>query len=108
MDRWTPDNPDQNARYPRLSAESADNNRQTSTRTLYDGSLLRLSDVELGYTLRSEKLKELGCSSIRFYLVGNNLWLHSNWDMWDPETGSANGSAYPLSRKINLGVKMNF
>ena len=108
MDRWTPENPDPNARYPRLSAESASNNRQASTRTIYDGSLIRLSDIEVGYTLRSDKLKDLGCSSIRFYLVGNNIWMHSNWDMWDPETGSANGSAYPLSRKINLGVKMNF
>ena len=84
------------------------NNRQASTRTIYDGSLIRLSDIEVGYTLRSDKLKDLGCSSIRFYLVGNNIWMHSNWDMLDPETGSANGSAYPLSRKINLGVKMNF
>lgn len=41
-------------------------------------------------------------------LVGNNLALFSKWDMWDPETGSNNGSKYPLSRKINFGIKTTF
>lgn len=108
LDRWTEDNPDQNAFYPRLSAESKSNNQQTSTRTMYDGSLLRLSDVEIGYTFKGKWMQSWGCQSMRVYFVGNNIWMHSNWTMWDPETGSSNGNVYPLSRKLNFGVKLNF
>lgn len=108
LDRWTEDNPRQDALFPRLSAESSSNNRQISTRTIYDGSLLRLSDAEIGYTIKAKWLKTIGCQAIRVYAVGNNLALFSNWKLWDPETGSSNGSAYPLSRKVNLGVKMTF
>ena len=42
------------------------------------------------------------------YFVGSNLLLFSPWDMWDPESGSTNGSNYPLARKFNLGVRISF
>lgn len=97
------------ARYPRLTASANANNMQTSTRTIYDGSLLRLSDLELGYTLSGNSfMKHFGCQSVRFYLVGTNLLRWSPWTMWDPETGSSNGSAYPLSRKVNIGARFTF
>lgn len=97
-----------NARYARLSAVASSNNQQTSTYTIYDGSLLRLSDVEAGYTFTSNWLKECGCSAARIYFVGSNLLLWSPWNLWDPETGSTTGSAYPLTRKFNFGVRLTF
>lgn len=108
LDRWSVDNPDPNAFYPRLSATTSTNNQQASTRNIYDGSLLRLSDLELGYTFRGKRLKSWGCSAIRLYFVGSNLALFSPWKMWDPETGSNDGSKYPLLRKFNLGVRLTF
>lgn len=108
MDRWSEENPDPNAFYPRLSASASANNQKASTRTIYDGSLLRLSDLELGYTFRGKHLKSWGCEALRVYFVGSNLLLFSPWDMWDPESGSSNGSNYPLARKFNLGVRITF
>lgn len=108
MDRWSEENPNPNAFYPRLSASASANNQKASTRTIYDGSLLRLSDLEVGYTFRSKHLKSWGCQSLRVYFVGSNLLLFSPWDMWDPESGSTNGSNYPLARKFNLGVRISF
>lgn len=102
------DNPNPNARYPRLSAASSTNNQVQSTRTIYDGSFIRLSDMEVGYTLRTPWLKSWGCQALRIYFVGSNLWTHSKWDMWDPETGSQDGSQYPLSRKYNIGLRLTF
>lgn len=108
MDRWSEENPNPNAFYPRLSASASANNQKASTRTIYDGSLLRLSDLEVGYTFRGKHLKSWGCQSLRVYFVGSNLLLFSPWDMWDPESGSTNGSNYPLARKFNLGVRISF
>lgn len=108
LDRWTEENPRQDAFYPRLSSTTSTNNQHASTKTIYDGSLLRLSDVEAGYTFTGRWLKSWGCQALRVYFVGSNLWMHSNWDLWDPETGSSNGSAYPNTRKYNFGVRLTF
>lgn len=77
MDRWSEENPNPNAFYPRLSASASANNQKASTRTIYDGSLLRLSDLEVGYTFRGKHLKSWGCQSLRVYFVGSNLLLFS-------------------------------
>mgnify|MGYP001221487981 CR=1 FL=1 len=108
LDRWTEDNPNPNAFYPRLSDGLTENNWKRSTRNIYNGRLLRLSDMEIGYTFDKKLIAPLGLKSLRIYAVGNNLALFSKWDMWDPETGSNNGSKYPLSRKINFGIKTTF
>lgn len=99
-------NPD--AFYPRLSSARNTNNTVQSTRTIYDGSLIRLSDLEVGYSFRADWLSKIKCSSARIYMVGTNLLTFSKWKMWDAETGSADGSKYPLVRKINFGLRLTF
>lgn len=108
LDRWSVENPNPNAFYPRLDNGRNSNNWQLSTRTIYDGSLLRLSDIELGYTLKKNITLPLHINSARIYAIATNMGLWSKWDMWDPETGSSNGSEYPLTRKINIGIKLTF
>lgn len=108
LDRWTVENPDPDAFYPRLSSTTSTNNQKASTKTIYDGSLIRLSDLEAGYTFKGRWLEAWGCRALRIYFVGSNLWMHSKWDMWDPETGSADGSAYPNTRKYNFGIRFTF
>ncbi len=108
LDRWTPENPNPNAFYPRLSNGRSSNNWQASTRTIYDGSLLRLADVEVGYSFKKKWIAPIGMKSLRIYVLANNVALFSKWDMWDPETGTSNGNKYPLPRKINFGVRTSF
>lgn len=108
LDRWTVDNPNPNAFYPRISNGRSTNNWQASSRNIYDGSLLRLADIEVGYTFSKKLLAPMGIKSLRIYLLGNNVALFSKWDMWDPETGTQNGSNYPLSRKFNIGLRTSF
>lgn len=108
LDRWTVENPDQDAFYPRLSIGNTGNNYRSSTKWLYDGSFLRLADVEVGYTFPKKILKSLHMQGLRIYFHGSNMALFSKFKMWDPEIGKGRGDAYPLQRKMNLGLRVNF
>jgi hypothetical protein len=107
-DRWTPENPRQDALFPRLSAGDNPNNYQNSTWWQRKADYLRLKTAEVGYTLPKSLLKSLKISTCRFYVSGLNLYTFSSFRFWDPELGSANGGAYPIQRIINGGVNINF
>ncbi len=108
LDRWTVDNPRQDALYPRIYNGTSSNNWQMSTKRLYNGSLLRLADVEVGKTFGKNFTERIGFGSLRVYAHVNNAALFSKWKLWDPETGSENGNHYPLQRKMNLGIRVTF
>ncbi|SFF70339.1 TonB-dependent receptor [Sunxiuqinia elliptica] len=108
LDRWTEENPDPNAFYPRHSNGRSSNNWQASTRNIYDGSLLRLADMELGYTFDKKLVSRIGLESVRIHVLATNLAVFSHWDMWDPETATPNGNRYPIPRKINFGIRTTF
>lgn len=108
LDRWTPENPNPNAFYPRHSDGRSTNNWQRSSRNIYDGSLLRLSNFELGYTFGKKLFSHWGIEGLRIYVLANNVLLFSKWNMWDPETGTMNGNRYPQPRKINFGIRTTF
>lgn len=56
--RWTPETP--NARFPRLTTETVDNNLQTSSLWLADRSFLKLRNCEVYYKLPSSWLTGFG------------------------------------------------
>jgi len=107
LNRWTEENPNPNALYPRIFNGTSANNWQASTRTIYDGSFLRLSEVEFGYSFSSKLLSKIKIQKLRLYVLGNNVALFSPWKLWDPETGSADGMNYPLQRKFNFGMRVS-
>lgn len=109
----TTNTPEQNAAalYPRLSisgAAGSSNNYQNSTANLEDGSFMRLKNVEIGYTLPKSVLSKTFISNFRVYMSGNNLATFSKFKLWDPEKGNADGSGYPPSRIVSLGITANF
>ena len=108
LDRWTVDNPSQDAQYPRLYNGTSSNNWQASTKNIYDGSFLRLADVEIGKTLNKDILSKIHLKGLRLYFHVNNAAVFSKWKMWDPETGDNDGGKYPLQRKMNFGIRANF
>ncbi|WP_345952345.1 TonB-dependent receptor [Mucilaginibacter sp. PAMB04168] len=107
LDRWTPDNPRQDALFPRLSFGSNTNNYQTSTWWQRDAAYIRLKTAELGYTLPKSLTKRLKINTLRVYASGLNLYTWSKFKFWDPELGSANGGAYPIQKTFNFGVNLN-
>lgn len=107
-DRWTPDAPNPNAFYPRLSYGVVNDNYKPSTWWVKDGSYLRLRSLELGYTLPKAIFQRLGLQTARIYFNGTNLLTFSKFDLWDVELGTNNGGRYPQVKTFSLGVNFQF
>lgn len=95
------------ALWPRLSSTLNQNNTQSSTWFMRDGSFLRLKQAELGYSLPGQWKERFRLNQFRVYLSGTNLLLFSKFKLWDVEMGG-NGLGYPLQKVFNLGVNMSF
>jgi TonB-linked SusC/RagA family outer membrane protein len=104
---WSEDNQNLYAEYPRLgvTGNQIENNRQTSTWWLRDGSFLRLKSVEVGYTLPKTLSRKINVTKCRIYFNGLNLYTWSPFKLWDPELGG-NGFAYPIQKVFNIGVNV--
>lgn len=120
-DRWVdaetaaelgiPANEDVNATYPRLvylTGGEGHNNYRASTFWARSMSYLRLKNLELGYTLPKSALETLHMENVRFFFQASNLLTFSNFKLWDPEMGSSNGEAYPLTKSFTLGLTVSF
>ncbi|WP_220700031.1 TonB-dependent receptor [Sphingobacterium puteale] len=107
-DRWTVNNPNQNAFYPRLSDYQSANNNLASTWWLRDMSFIRLRNIEIGYSLPSTLLDHFSIRNFRIFLRGNNLLTMSDFKIWDPELGSNNGMRYPIMKSVSMGLELNF
>lgn len=104
---WSVDNRDPYALWPRLTTEKINNNNQSNTWFMRDGSFLRLKSLEVGYTLPRKLTKVMRANSVRFYYSGTNLLCWSKFKLWDPEM-AGNGFGYPVQRVHNLGVNFSF
>lgn len=104
---WSEGNRNPYAFFPRLANREMENNYQTSTWWMRDGSFMRLKSVEVGYSFPKKILRKIGVDGLRIYLSGTNLFTISNFKLWDPEMGS-NGLGYPIQRIYNIGLNLNF
>jgi TonB-linked SusC/RagA family outer membrane protein len=104
-DSWTESHPDVHAFWPRLSPDDIPNNTVQSTWWLRDGSFIRLKTIEMGYELPG--MHKIFLQSARLYLSVENVFYFSKFKLWDPEVGG-NGLGYPLNRRFNIGLSLNF
>jgi hypothetical protein len=104
---WSEENRDSRAVWPRLSTTSIENNKQTNTWFMREGSFLRLKQVELGYTLPDRYMQKIGLEQFRIYLSGTNLLCFSKFKLWDPEM-AGKGLGYPVQRVFNIGFNLTF
>lgn len=110
-DRWTPDNPNPNAIYPRLGygATANLNNSVNSTWWVRDISFIRFKTLDVGYNIKNTKwMKSMSMKNLQIYFDGINLCYWSPFKMWDPEMNTGDGSTYPNTRNLSLGVRINF
>ena len=109
-DRWTVDNPNPHAFYPRLAYGNTanKNNAVTSSWWVKDISFIRLKTMDFGYNFPKGSLKSIGFRSGRVYVQGVNLFYFSKFKLWDPELNTSNGALYPNTRNIAVGLQVNF
>lgn len=101
--RWTPEAP--NARFPRLTTETVDNNLQTSSLWLADRSFLKLRNCEVYYKLPSSWLNKFWVKNAKVYVRGVDLLCFDSIDQLDPE---AMINSYPATRSIHVGLAVGF
>jgi hypothetical protein len=108
-DRWTTDNPSQQAFYPRLSyGADINQNYATSDHWVMNGRFLRLKTLDAGYTLKKGSLSKLGVENMRVFFVGYNLLTFSPFKLWDPELGGGSGVRYPNITTFSVGTSVTF
>jgi hypothetical protein len=111
--RWTTDNPNKWAKYPRLEILNMnDPNLQVSDYWVRNASFIRLKNVQLGYTVPGNFSKKIGFESVRIYLSGQNLLsFNSFYKGWDPENEIGTGDApsfYPINSIYTFGFNFKF
>jgi hypothetical protein len=94
---WSPENPDPDAKYPRLGITTAQikNNTVSSTYWMRCGNFVRFKTLEFGYSF----------PHCRIYFSGDNLAVWSPFKLWDPELSFY---SYPLQRTLNIGALIKF
>ena len=102
---WNPVDGTGDVVIPRFNSQVSYNE---GTQFLYDGSYLRLKNVEVAYTWTKGWIKKLGFTSLKIYLNGNNLFLITKMpDDRESNYGwSGSGGAYPTVRRYNFGFKL--
>ncbi len=104
-DSWSETNPNIHAFWPRLTTNPTTNNLQQSSWWLRNNSFLRLKTVEAGYNFGG--WDKIHLQNIRLYFTAENLFAFTPFKLWDPEVGR-HGLKYPLNRRFNVGVHLNF
>jgi len=105
FDYWTPENPD--ARYRQIGYYTVALGETFSP--YVQRSFVRLQDVTLSYNLSQSLIQKLKFSKLKVFFNGKNLITWTDWDGWDPETGSGlDAEAYPLLRSYTIGLNVEF
>ena len=111
-DRWTEENPDQNAFYPRLSYGSETtsniNNFQKSTWWVRNMNFLRLKTLQISYNLPKPWVNKVHLKNAAVYVMGTNLITLSRFKLWDPELNTDNGASYPNTTSYSVGINFTF
>jgi TonB-dependent starch-binding outer membrane protein SusC len=89
-----------------------------SDRLVEDGSFLRLRNIQLMYTLPTQKLGMKWFRNLQIYASGQNLLTWTKYSWWDPEVNSQGGAnstaqgidhySYPTAKSVTLGIKVGF
>lgn len=105
---WTPENPSQDAKYPRATWDSAGNNYRGSTLFEVNSSYLRLKSLQIAYNFHLPFMEKLKLSSCALSLSGYNLLTFTDFIWGDPESRASNAPTYPLQKSYSLSLKLGF
>ncbi len=108
LDHWSFENPNPNAKYPRLTFDE-NYNQRFSTFWMEDASYLRLKNVNFGYTFSPSWTKKLNIDKLRLYCSADNLLTFTDfYYAFDPETPRTSGGYYPQTKTVVFGFNLTF
>ena len=108
-DRWM--QPGDISAIPRLYSNENVQVVSTSTRFLQSTDYLSLNNARLGYQVPSQFLAKTGFSSVNFWVSGDNLFLLSSRQGYNPTTsltGQSGRYTYNPISNYTLGVRVKF
>ena len=112
VDYWTPKNPTNEFPQPNKDQEFPVFN---TTLIYFDGSFVKLRNINFGYTLPTSLTKKLGVESLRLYssIQQPKIWSEyiSKYNGVDPEvseSGTANTGITPATKVITVGLNVKF
>lgn len=87
-----------------------------SDRFIEDGSFVRLKSITVGYTIPTQLTQRLRISTVKFYVIGQNLLTWTDYTGFDPEITSGNNTTqqgtdtgvYPIAKTISGGLAITF
>jgi TonB-linked SusC/RagA family outer membrane protein len=111
---WSPTNTD--ATLSRLSFLDKNYNMRASDKWVKNGDFLRISNIQVGYTLPKSLTQKASIQSARIYLSVSNLMTISSYNKYgDPECGQGSvlytgldTGRYPMPRTYTLGLNVQF
>lgn len=92
----------------------ANKNFVSSDMFVFDGSYLRLKNIQLGYTLPKELTTKFFVDRLRVYVMTENLLTFTKYHGYDPEISSSGKSlgvdygVYPQARTLTFGANISF
>jgi TonB-linked SusC/RagA family outer membrane protein len=114
LDRWQ--NPGDITNTPRVTSVGNNYNIEQNSRYLEDASFIRLKSLSLGYTLPKNISSKAKLENVRFYALGTNLLILTNYSGADPESSNRTGqnldgldtATVPQPVGIQFGASINF
>lgn len=117
LDRWTPTHTDTD-----VPMKTTARSERVSTRWIFDGSYLRVKNIQLGYNMPKSVLNKLTINKLRLYVSAQNIFTVSNYRGFDPEVnyrGSGSGDqsnknqgldfgSYPNAKSYTVGLNIIF
>lgn len=105
--------PGDKADYPENKFEDRLSVQLDVDRYVQNVSWTKLKTVVFGYNWKNTWLQKAGIQQLRFFGSAENLFTLTNYKGIDPEvvdlaTGKDEGLAYPLARKLTLGITLKF
>ncbi len=109
LDRWTEENRNADALYPRLRKEYSHNTDPLSSWWIKSASYIKLKNLQIGYSFPESFTSKIRVKNLRLYLSGTNLFTIAPdfLDGYDPE-GDMNPNIYPTLRVYSIGLNVNF
>jgi hypothetical protein len=110
-----------NPKLPKLNSSDAVSGSVVSSYFIEDASYLRLSNVQLTYTIPNNIMKKVGIAGAQIYIQGQNILTVTKYTGMDPDinirTSENNNQdfhmgidegAYPVAKTYLLGLKFKF